>query len=275
MKMKKFGNTGKEVSKIGIGTWQLAGNMEENIAVLKYALDNGINFIDTAEIYGTEHIVGKAIEGFDRENLFIATKVWTSHFSYADVVKACDESLKKLGTFYVDLYQLHWPSKTVDIKETMKAMEKLVDDGKIRSIGVSNFSKDELLEAEEAASPYGVISNQVEYSIIERKIEGELYDYCMQSGIEIISYSPLSHGRIFEDRELVKLLDGVGKKYDKTAAQVALNWLVSKNTIPIPKAGSIVHMKEDIESADFELSKDDLEAINTIYEKKYKRLQNK
>ncbi|MEM3476957.1 MAG: aldo/keto reductase, partial [Candidatus Micrarchaeaceae archaeon] len=139
MEKKNFDGADIKVSELGIGTWQLTGSEQENIAALKYALDNGVNFIDTAEIYGTESIVGKAIKAKNRKELFIATKLWTSNFRYDDAIKACYASLERLGTSYVDLYQLHWPNKDVPIAETMKAMEKLADEGKIRSIGVSNF----------------------------------------------------------------------------------------------------------------------------------------
>ncbi|MEM0107022.1 MAG: aldo/keto reductase [Candidatus Micrarchaeaceae archaeon] len=268
MEKKNFDGADIKVSELGIGTWQLTGSEQENIAALKYALDNGVNFIDTAEIYGTESIVGKAIKAKNRKELFIATKLWTSNFRYDDAIKACYASLERLGTSYVDLYQLHWPNKDVPIAETMKAMEKLADEGKIRSIGVSNFSVEELKEAQEAMSKYKIASNQVEYSIVTRDIESEgLIDYCKKEGIEIIAYSPLAHGKIFEDKELVGLLEGIGKKYNKTPAQVAINWLIKKEVFPIPKASNIMHVKENIAATEFSLSNEDMKSIEEAYAK--------
>ncbi|MEM3245151.1 MAG: aldo/keto reductase [Candidatus Micrarchaeaceae archaeon] len=268
MEKKNFDGADIKVSELGIGTWQLTGSEQENIAALKYALDNGVNFIDTAEIYGTESIVGKAIKAKNRKELFIATKLWTSNFRYDDAIKACYASLERLGTSYVDLYQLHWPNKDVPIAETMKAMEKLADEGKIRSIGVSNFSVEELKEAQEAMPKYKIASNQVEYSIVTRDIESEgLIDYCKKEGIEIIAYSPLAHGKIFEDKELVGLLEGIGKKYNKTPAQVAINWLIKKEVFPIPKASNIMHVKENIAATEFSLSNEDMKSIEEAYAK--------
>ena len=271
MNMQKFNKTGRSISALGVGTWKLSENAEENIRAIKYAIDNGINFIDTAEIYGTEPIVAEAIKGYDREKLFVASKVWPTHFGYDDVLKACKNSLKNLRTEYLDIYQLHWPNKTIPIKETMRAMEELVEDGLIRNIGISNFSLREMKEAQSVMSSHEISSNQVEYSIVTRDIEKNgIFDYCKENEIAVIAYSPLSHGKIFSSSLLLEDISKIGKKYDKTAAQIALSWLLHReNTFPIPKASSMKHMEENIMAADIELDSEDMSFLSSLEEKYY------
>ncbi|KAA8922418.1 MAG: aldo/keto reductase [Thermoplasma sp.] len=268
MQTAEFDGTGVKVSVIGVGTWSLEGPRSENIRSIRYALDHGVNFIDTAEMYGTEDIVGEAIKGYRREDLFIATKVWPTHFSYHDVIKSCNDSLKKLGTDYIDLYQLHWPNSSISIKETMSAMEKLVDEGLIRYIGVSNFSVDETKDAMKALAKNRIVSNQLEYNVATREIEDEgIYDFCRKNGMAIIAYSPLSHGKIFGNAMIYNALEEIGRKYGKKPAQVALNWIIRKGAFPIPKASNLDHMAENVESADFNLSDDDMKILDSLYRK--------
>ena len=144
--MKYLGNTKEKIPEVGIGTWKLGVNPEKEINALRAGIDAGMRFIDTAEMYGTEWVVARAIK--NEEEVFLATKVSPSHFSYNDVIKACDRSLKSLGARQIGLYQLHWPNHSVPIRETMRAMEALVDAGKIRHIGVSNFTVKEFQEAQ-------------------------------------------------------------------------------------------------------------------------------
>ncbi|WP_297216364.1 aldo/keto reductase [Thermoplasma sp.] len=266
MRMTEFGGTGRNVSVIGVGTWSLEGPRSDNIRSIRYAIDHGINFIDTAEMYGTEDIVGEAIKGYSREDLFIATKVWPTHFSYHDVIRSCEESLRKLKTDYIDLYQLHWPNPSISIKETMSAMEHLVDEGMIRYIGISNFSVRETEEAMKAMAKYRIVSNQLEYNVATREIEDDgIYDLCKKNGMAIIAYSPLSHGKIFDNEAILDRLKAIGRKYDRSPAQVALNWIINRGAFPIPKASSIDHMAENVASADFILSDEDMQDLNSIY----------
>ena len=271
MEMKEFNKTNTKISALGVGTWELSSDRVENIKGIKYAIDNGVNFIDTAEMYNTEDVVGEAIKGYERDKLFIASKVWPTHFKYDDVIKACEASLKKIGTDYLDLYQLHWPNKSVQIKETMQAMEKLREDGKIRNIGISNFSLDEMKEAQAVMSKHEIASNQVEYSIVTRDIEKTgVFDYCKENHIAVIAYSPLSHGKIFDNKELLADISKISSKYGKTPAQVALSWLVHRdNTFPIPKASNPAHMKEDLEAAKIKLNKEDLDFLSSLEGKYY------
>ncbi len=265
MEYKLLGSTKERLSELGIGTWQLSRNREENEKAINLALDSGVNFIDTAEIYGTENFVGKVIAG--KRDLFIATKVWATHFRYEAVIKSCDKSLKNLGIRQIGLYQLHWPNSGISIKETMRAMEKLVYDGKIRYIGVSNFSKEELKSALEAMSKYDIVSNQVEYNIIQRVPEMNLIDYMKKEKITLLAYSPFAHGAIFRKRyrKLVGRIDLIGKNYGKTAGQMLLRWLMQKDiVIPLTKASNPQHMRENLAAADFNINQKDMKIMDGL-----------
>jgi diketogulonate reductase-like aldo/keto reductase len=267
MKFKNIGNTNEKISEIGIGTWKMGIDINHEINAIKLGIKNGINFIDTAELYGTEYLVSKSIKNIERENVFIATKVSPHHFHYNDVIKACNNSLKNLNIKQIDLYQLHWPNYNIEISETMKAMEKLVDDGKIRYIGVSNFTLKELDGAQNAMKKYNIVSNQVEYNIITRGIEKDLLKYCEKEKITIIAYSPLARGSLFSKKyyKLYQFLDTIGKKYKKSATQTALNFIISgKNAIAIPKASSEKHVIENIGASGWKLNKRDLEQIENF-----------
>ncbi len=265
MEYKILGSTKEKLSSIGIGTWQLSSNTEENEKAINLAIEKGVNLIDTAEIYGTEKLVGKIIK--EKRNLFIATKVWATHFRYDAVIKACEKSLENLGIKQIDLYQLHWPNRGINIKETMKAMEKLVYDGKIRYIGVSNFNEKELKNAQRAMSKYEIVSNQVEYNLIERMPEMNLIDYMKKEKITLLAYSPFAHGAIFKKRyeRIIKSIEELGKKYDKTAGQMLLRWLIQKDiVIPLTKASSPKHMLENIAAADFNINQKDMKIMDNL-----------
>jgi diketogulonate reductase-like aldo/keto reductase len=271
---KELGKTGEKIPALGLGTWGIGGfsypnysNDELAIEIIRFAVEIGMNFIDTAEMYGAGHseeLVGEAIKGI-REKVFIATKVLPTNFRYEDVIKACERSLRRLKTSYIDLYQLHWPNPSIPIKETMRAMEKLVNEGKIRYIGISNFSVEETVEAMNALSKYEIVSNQVEYSLLVRDIEKDLLDFCRKNKITIIAYSPLARGELLKGK-YYEFLSKIGKKYNKTAAQVALNWLIIKeNVVAIPKAFSKAKIVENMGAYGWKLSDEDLKTIDEFF----------
>lgn len=264
MKFTELGRTGEKVPVMGIGTWKLGYDKPKEILSIRKGISLGMKFIDTAEMYNTESIVADALHG--EEGVFLATKVSPNHFRYDDVIKACNNSLKALKVKSVDLYQLHWPNSDVPIEETMKAMEKLVSEGKIRHIGVSNFSVDEMVAAQEALKSERIVSNQVEYSVFVRYVEDTVLPYCNKEKISVIAYSPLSRGAGFQSAgELVTALKEIGEKHVSTPEQIALSWLVSKgNVIAIPKAASPDHMEQNAAAADIKLSKAEIERINGI-----------
>ncbi len=250
MLLRELGNSGIRLPEIGFGTWNYGGGVEP----LRAAIEYGACLIDTAEAYGTEEIVGKAIKG-QRDRVFLATKVLPRNFRECDLIAAAERSLRRLGTDYIDLYQLHWPNLTIPIEEPMKGMERLVDDGKVRFIGVSNFSVRDLINAQAALAKQRIVANQVRYNLIERTIEGGLLQYCQKNGITVIAYSPLatSLGNIrAADPEGV--LPKVAEASFKSPAQVALNWCINKESvIAIPKASSVEHVVENMGASGWQL----------------------
>jgi diketogulonate reductase-like aldo/keto reductase len=252
VKYKDFAGLTLKLPEIGLGTWGYQGGA----APLRRGVDLGASLIDTAESYGTEETVGDAIRGV-RDHVFIATKVLPRHFRHADVLTAADQSLKRLRIDHIDLY-------TVPIEETMAAMEALVDRGKVRFIGVSNFSLPDLKKARAALSKYKIVSNQVRYNLIDRTIEGDLLRYCQGHDIAIVAYSPLAHGLgHIKERDRDQILRQVSLMTGKTEAQVALNWCISKGpVVAIPTASSIDHVEEDCEASGWRLSPEQIELLD-------------
>lgn len=281
MEYRVLGWTGERIAAIGLGTWRIGGDFEpdylhdmEAIEAIKYAIELGMTHIDTAEIYGgghSEELVGEAIKMFKRDELFIATKVWHTNLRYDDVLKACERSLRRLQLSYVDLYMIHWPNEKVPLSETMKAMERLYKEGKIRYIGVSNFSSSQIEEARSYLSTTDIVANQVEYNLYDREIESELMPYCFNNKIMIVAYSPLARGALIAElkkawSKKAKLLKELAEKYSKTPIQIALNWVIWHNhVIAIPKAIQKHHLEENAGAAGWKLTKEDYELISKTW----------
>ena len=247
---KELANTGVRLPEIGFGTWNYSGGVEP----LQAAIACGSCLIDTAEAYGTEEIVGKAIKG-QRNRVFLATKVLPRNFKRRDLVAAAERSLRRLGTDHIDLYQLHWPNLTIPIEEPMRGMEELVDAGKVRFIGVSNFSIRDLINAQAALRKQRIVSNQVRCSLVERTIEGGFLQYCQKNGITVIAYSPLATGlENIRSADPEGILRRVAEASCKSEVQVALNWCISKeNVIAIPKASTAAHVIENMGASGWKL----------------------
>ncbi len=260
MELKKLGSTQVQVPEIGLGTWQYSGGIEP----LRAGLDQGACLIDTAEVYGAEEVVGQAIQG-RRQQVFIATKAAPRNFRRRDLIAAAENSLRRLGTDYVDLYQLHWPNYTVPIAETMAAMEELVDAGKVRFIGVSNFDLWDLKRAQAPMRKYKIVSNQMPYSLIERSIEGDMLDYCRQNEITVLAYSPLGNRfAAMRAADRNDVLSQVAKRVGKTEAQVALNWLIAKDhVVALVKASTVAHAIEDCGASGWRLAQSDSDLLET------------
>ena len=258
MNSKQLGNSGVQVSELALGTWQYRGGIEP----LRAGIERGSLFLDTAESYGTEAVVGEAIRGI-RDRIFLASKVSPCHFRYGDVIQAAERSLKQLQTDYLDLYQLHWPNYTVPIPETMAAMERLVETGKVRFIGVSNFSVAELQRAQATLSKVRIISNQVRYSLADRSPEQGLLQYCQANQISLLAFSPLATG--FESlrrSDPHDVLGQVAAALGKTRAQVALNWCISHpSVIAIFKADKAEHVQENCAASGWMLSPEQHELL--------------
>ena len=246
---------------------------EYYIQCISSALDLWYTHIDTAEIYGTWHsekIIWKAIEAYSRDSLFLTSKVVDYHLWYDDVLKACENSLKRLWTSYLDLYLIHAPSDTIPLWETMRAFNRLVDEKMIRHIWVSNFTVNQIKEAQSHCD-YKIANNQIEYSLITRNqwryaggiqyMESKIIPYCQQNEIIVTTTRPLERGLLAKPGHV--LLDELAKKYDKTQAQIAINWIISQdNLITIPKSSSTHHLSENLWAYWWEMSKEDREKLD-------------
>ena len=234
----------------------------KKVAAIRAGLDSGMTLLDTAEIYGSEPLVAKAIEGRNREDLFIATKVLPNHLHRDGFFKSLSRSLARLGVSYVDLYQIHWPNPRVPISETMGAMEELIGKGKVLNVGVSNFSLEQVVEANAALKKSQIASVQVSYSLINRQPERNILPYCEKEGIALLAYYPLGHGKLVNNLKLEEFTN----KYSKTQPQIALNWLTSKrNVFPIPRASNRAHVAENAAANGWRLDYSDLAKMETLF----------
>ncbi len=261
---------GKRVFPIGIGTWRMGGDVlgartakdNDDIKALKFAIKHKVNVIDTAEIYGNGHaeeLVAEALKGQERELMFIISKVWTTNLKRDRLIRAAEESVRRLGAKYMDLYLIHWPNPLINIKETIGAMEELVDRGLIRNIGLSNFGVDDVKKAIEATKKYEIAANQISYSLMKKDAEEYLIPYCARNKIKIIAYTPLAKGNVVKMKEVIEMAE----KYKKEPVQIALNYLMKKS-LPIPKASSIEHLKEILGSVGWGLSDEDYKKLSEI-----------
>jgi diketogulonate reductase-like aldo/keto reductase len=259
MRYRQLGDTTTRVPEIGFGTWEYHGGVKP----LRKAIFLGATLIDTAESYGTEEVVGAAIKGV-RQQVVLATKVSPKNFRPADVIAAAERSLKRLQTDYIDLYQLHWPNYTVPLEETLSAMEKLADEGKIRFIGVSRFFIPDLKRAQRAVHSHKIVANQVRYSVIERTGDPELLDYCEKQQITVIAFSPLgqnfSYVRANDQRDVV---GQIAAETGKTRVQVALNWCITRTGVTaVVKANSTEHVVEDCGASGWKLAPEHVQLLN-------------
>ncbi len=268
---RKFGNTGVALPVIGQGTWKMGespARVSAEIQALRLGIELGMTHIDTAEMYGngsTEELVGRAIEGL-REKVFLTSKVLPSNASHAGTIRACERSLKRLRTEYLDLYLVHWWSNH-PIEETMRAMEELVHAGKVRFFGVSNFDIKQLRLAEHAISRGSIACNQVCYHLGARGIEYSLINFCRARGISVVGYSPFGSGNFPPSgNRQRRALSEIARRHGKTPWQVALNFLTRQEGLfSIPKAGCTEHVRENSRAVGWELAPEDLQAIDGLF----------
>lgn len=277
MERVKFSNDEKLISPIGVGTyydpsWIAAARLlkvrkgkEQKVRAIKTALESGINFIDTAEMYQTEPLVREAIQGYDRDSIFIATKVLPTHYTYEKLIKSCNRSLKNLGVKYIDLYQLHMQSSQSKIEEALRAMEFLMDQGKIRHIGISNFDLAHMKMASEYLKKYRISSTQMNFNVAHRNIERDIVPYCKDERISILAYFPLSHGKLVNSDERVKqVMETISQNHGKkTMAQIVLNWFISKYdfVFPIPRASNPEHVKENAGAMGWKMNQEEIRML--------------
>lgn len=260
---------GFELPVYGLGTWGMGGGWnvadtsedERHIAAIRTAIDHGITHIDTAELYGgghAEELIAKAKEGVDRSSLIIASKVLSGmENGYDGVLRACEASLKRLETDYLDLYMLHrCPERHFDA--IMRALDRLVAEGMVRNIGVSNFTVNRFKTAQSLTSNK-LVCNELHYSLECREVvDKSILDYCQQNDAFVTAWGPLSKGALAN----APILHEIAEKYGKTSYQVALSWLISqKNVIVIPKTTSAQHLEENLGAVGWSLTADDWQRL--------------
>ncbi|MCJ7732559.1 aldo/keto reductase [Candidatus Bathyarchaeota archaeon] len=266
---------GVEIPKIGLGTWGMGGKQiedrkwdEETITAIRLAIDLGLTHIDTAEYYGAGHceeLVGEAIQSYDRDSLFVTTKVWRTNLHYDDLLKSMKASLHRLKQDYVDLYLIHWPNYQIPLKETMQALEECVTEGYTKYIGVSNFSSNLMQEAQSYLKDNYLVANQVEFSLLDQKPRTNLLPYLRETNRTLIAYSPLGKG-ILPKLEHKKLTE-ISTKYEKTKTQIALNWVVSQeNVVAIPKSSNPIHLMEFMDSMNWRLKLEDIMELTSSFQ---------
>jgi diketogulonate reductase-like aldo/keto reductase len=248
---------GAKIPAIGLGTWELRGRTCARL--VEQALKLGYRHIDTAQAYDNEREVGEGLRasGVKRHDVFVTTKVWTTHFAPNDLERSTRESLAKLRLAEVDLLLLHWPNPQVPLRETLGALAHVKQLGMSRHIGVSNFTV-ALIEEAVAACPEPLVCDQIEYH--PYLDQTKVLQACMRHGMAVVAYSPIAKGRVKTDKALAE----IGGKYRKTAAQVCLRWLVQQNVAAIPRTSKIERLSENIDIFDFELSDDEMRQISAM-----------
>jgi diketogulonate reductase-like aldo/keto reductase len=258
------------IPKIGFGTWKIGGGSyadpktdSASTAALRSALEIGYTHIDTAEMYASGHaeeLIGRVVRDMHikRETLFITSKVMPSHLQYDQVMRSCEDSLRHLQMDYIDLYLIHWPQAGMKLDETFRALNKLVRDGKIKHLGVSNFSL-KLLKQAQALSKTPILTNQVPYSVVERSyVENGVLEYCQINDILLTAYSPVEEGNL----KTSKALNEIAAAHSTSIYQVALAWLVTQpRVITIPMSADPKHQRENFQAADLILSAEEMQRL--------------
>ena len=266
---------GLSIPKIGFGTWRIGGDSyadpkldPASLTALRTALEAGYTHFDTAESYASGHseeLVGRAVREADtkRENLFITTKVSPEHLKYEQVLRSCENSLRRLNMDYIDLYLIHWPPRLgMELNDAFRALNQLVRDGKVKYLGVSNF-KLKLLKQAQSLSETSILTNQVPYRLPDRTyVENGILEYCQQNDILLTAYSPVK----FRNLPVNKTVRAIAEAHAATPFQIALAWLVAQpRVITIPMSLNPQHIRENFEAAEIELSKEEFETLSGLY----------
>jgi diketogulonate reductase-like aldo/keto reductase len=247
--------SGDAMPTVGVGTWDIDGDTVRE--AVRAALEAGCTHVDTAEGYMNESEIGDVLAEHDREELFLTSKVLPSNLGYEDVIEACEASLDRLGTDYLDLYLIHWPNPAISLRETLHAMERLHERGRVRNVGVSNFSAYQLSAAHHV-SDVPIAVNQIEFHPWFQR--PALVEYCRETDVVVEAAAPLARAEVFED-EVVRELAG---EYGKTPAQIALRWALENDVVVIPKSSSPEHVRENLALFDWELEEDDRRRLDGI-----------
>lgn len=236
---------------------------EADIRAIRAAIEIGITHIDTAETYAEGHaerLVGQAIKGYDREKLFIVSKVSPEHLRYEDLIASAKGSLERLETDYLDLCLIHHPNPNIRIVETMRAMDALVDEGLVKNIGVSNLTVERLEEAQ-ARTKNRIVANQLHFNLICREPERKgLLEYCQKNDVMFVAWRPMQKGLLA--KRGIKVLDEMCEKYGRSPAQIAINWLVSQpNVVTLSKMRNVEHIKENLGAIGWQMDEEDIDRL--------------
>jgi len=269
--------SGKSLHPIGIGTWGISsessgkdnkykgvvavkGNEQSEIESLRYSLGKGQNHIDCAELYGafyTDEVVGRVLEGFKRDDLFIADKLWKTSVARDHVRPTVEKMLSKLGTDYLDMLYIHAPWDDAPWVEAIPQIDQLIDEGVVRHFAVSNFTLKDMKTAQEIAA-HPVAANQMNYNVLHQSEVNEPFkDFCAQHDIKIVPYQPIKRGEVFENEVITE----IARRHNVSASQIALAWLLQQDMLPIPKAVNKKHIDDNILAVDVELTDEDLSQL--------------
>jgi diketogulonate reductase-like aldo/keto reductase len=263
---------GSQIPVLGLGTWQMGGGSQpdysrddETVQIIVQAVEMGYTHIDTAEAYGRNHceeLVGRAMKEFNRDELFITTKISPEHLHYEDVHKAIQGSLKRLDTDYVDLYLIHWPNDKIPLEETFRALNEIMADGRVRRVGVSNFSVSQMRHSMELCET-PLATNQVRYNLLDREpVRSGLLEFCQRNDIPLTAYSPLKSGVLEHP-----IVQEIAQRHDCTPGQVALYWLTRQpRVITIPMSQNLDHLRQNMEALSLDLSADEITELDGIQE---------
>lgn len=270
MKTKPLPNQ-ETIPAIGLGTWSMGGGMspapgrdDKALKALETALDLGYTHIDTAEMYAaghTEELIGRAIRGREREKLFLTTKISPSNLRPADVRRSLDDSLSRLGTDFVDMYLIHWPSSSIPLEEPFVVLNQAVQAGKIRHLGVSNFDLELLQKAQQLAET-PLATNQVPYSLFTRRYQRNgVVQYCQEQGLLLTAYSPLKDSQLRSNQTV----QAIARQHEASPYQIALAWLVQQpHVITIPMSQNPAHLEANLAAGDITLTEEEMEQLNRL-----------
>lgn len=272
MRTEAFGASGIDVPVIGQGTWdfpETGGRLDEAIRALRLGVELGATHIDTAEMYGAgrvEELVGEAVAPLPREQLFLTGKVLPSNATFEGTITACERSLRRMRTEYLDLYLLHWPSEH-PFEETARAFERLVRDGKVRHVGVSNFDVEALREACAMMARVPIVCNQVLYHLRERGIEHSLLSVCRELGVAIVAYTPFGRARFPSPKSVGgSTLARIAAQHGVHPRQVVLAFLTREPSLfTIPKAARCEHVRQNVAAAALQLDDADFAALDVAF----------
>ncbi|ELZ28502.1 aldo/keto reductase family oxidoreductase [Halogeometricum pallidum JCM 14848] len=251
--------SGDELPMVGIGTWDIDGDTVRDS--VRAGLDAGYGHVDTAEGYRNESEIGDALADYDREDVFLTSKVLAKNLDYESVLDSCRQSLERLGTDYLDLYLIHWPNPAISLRETLNAMATLHEEGKVKNVGVSNFSAYQLSCAQHV-SDVPIAVNQIEYH--PWNTQDDVVEHCRETDTVVEAAAPLGRTEVFEDETVQE----IAEDYEKSPPQIILKWAVENDVVVLPKSSSPDHVRSNLDLFEWSLDEEDKERIGAIEREK-------